>query len=75
LAGVMKDVGEPDAPMLIRVGNVPERRLSAGVGEWVLDGLRIALEYSPVIDYGTDPTTGATGNSADGVFRQVTYEW
>jgi hypothetical protein len=75
LAGVFKNVGDPLAPTLIRVGDVPERRLSAGVGEWVLDGLRVAFEYSHVIDYGADPATGATGNSADGVFMQVTYEW
>jgi hypothetical protein len=75
LAGVMKDIGDPMTPVLIRVGNVPERRFSAGIGEWVMDGLRIALEYSHVIDYGVDPTTRATGNSADGVFMQVTYEW
>ena len=55
-----------------RTGNVPERRLSAGVGEWVLDGLRVAFEYSHAWDY--DVGLG-TGNSADGVFMQVTYEW
>jgi hypothetical protein len=71
LAGVQKAIGDP--PTLVRVGNVPERRFSAGVGEWVLDGLRVAFEYSHAIDYGTDE--GGTGNSANGVFMQVTYEW
>jgi hypothetical protein len=71
LAGVQKTIGDP--PTLIRVGNVPERRLSAGVGEWVLDGLRVAFEYSHAVDYGIDQ--GGTGNTADGVFMQVTYEW
>lgn len=76
LAGVQRNIAAAgDPPDLIRVGNVPERRFSAGVGEWVLDGLRVAFEYSHAIDYGFDPSTGATGNSADGVFMQVTYEW
>ncbi len=60
-------------PVFVRVGSVPERRLSAGVGEWVLDGLRVAFEYSLAVDYGVDQ--GGTGNSANGVFMQVTYEW
>ena len=73
LAGVEKNIGDLANPVLVRVGNVPEKRLTAGVGEWVLDGLRVAFEYSHAIDYGTDE--GGTGNSADGVFMQVTYEW
>lgn len=68
LAGVTRVVGA-DA---FRVGNVPERRLSVGMGEWVLDGLRVAFEYSHAWDY--DVGVG-TGNSADGVFMQLTYEW
>jgi len=71
LAGVEKAIGDP--PTLVTVGDVPEKRLNAGVGEWVLPGLRVAFEYSHVIDYGVDE--GGTGNSADGVFMQVTYEW
>jgi hypothetical protein len=43
-----------------------------GVGEWVLDGLRVAFEYSHIIDYSEGL---GTGNDADGVFMQVTYEW
>ena len=34
-----------------RVGFVPEKRFLVGVGEWVLDGVRIAVEYSHVVDY------------------------
>jgi hypothetical protein len=71
LAGVTRVLaGDPLNPF--RVGNVPERRLSVGMGEWVLDGLRVALEYSHVWDYDTGL---GTGNEADGVFMQVTYEW
>jgi hypothetical protein len=73
LAGVTKAVGDPLAPTLLRVGNAPEKRLSVGVGEWVLPGLRVAVEYSHNIDY--DVAAGGTGNSADGVFFQTTYEW
>ena len=57
LAGVMKDVAR--GADVVRVGNVPEKRLSAGVGEWVMDGLRVAFEYSHVVDYGDRSTTAA----------------
>jgi hypothetical protein len=73
LAGVTKAIGDPLAPTLLRVGNAPERRLSVGMGEWVLPGLRIAVEYSHNVDY--DVADGGTGNSANGVFTQITYEW
>jgi hypothetical protein len=33
----------------------------------------VALEYSYVIDY--DEAEGGTGNDANGVFWQLTYEW
>lgn len=72
LAGVTKIV-DPLNPVPLRVGFVPERRFSIGVGEWVLDGLRVAIEYSHVIDY--DEDEGGTGNSANGYFMQMTYEF
>jgi hypothetical protein len=74
LAGVSR-IFDPLAPIPVvtRVGFVPEKRLSVGIGEWVLDGLRVALEYSYVIDY--DEAEGGTGNDANGVFWQLTYEW
>jgi hypothetical protein len=56
-----------------RVGFVPERRLSVGLGEWVLPGLRVAFEYSYALDY--DEEDGGTGESAHGFFNQITYEW
>jgi hypothetical protein len=73
LAGVTDFVGDPLAPTALRVGFVPERRFSVGVGEWVLDGLRVAVEYSHIVDY--DEDEGGTGNSANGFFWQMTYEW
>jgi hypothetical protein len=72
LFGVTRIV-DPSAPTPERVGFVPERRLSVGVGEWVVEGCRVAIEYSHAIDYGT--SVGGTGNSADAVLMQWTYEW
>jgi len=72
LAGVTRIV-DPLAPVPTRVGFVPERRFSIGVGEWIFDGMRVAIEYSHAWDYDVDE--GGTGNQADGVFMQWTYEW
>ena len=72
LAGVTRIV-DPLNPVALRVGNVPEQRFSIGIGEWVLDGLRIAIEYSHVIDY--DEQEGGTGNSANAYLMQMTYEF
>lgn len=71
LAGVTRLIGDPLMPT--RVGFVPEKRLSVGVGEWVLESLRVAVEYSHAWDYSI--LEGGTGNSADGIFGQLTYEW
>ncbi len=69
LAGVTRSIfGEP-----IRVGFAPKRRFLVSVGEWVLDGVRFSLEYSHNVDY--SKSEGGTGNSANGVFSQLTYEW
>lgn len=72
LAGVTR-IFDPLLPVPTRVGFVPERRFSIGVGEWILDGMRIAFEYSHAIDYSVDE--GGTGNAANGFFMQWTYEW
>lgn len=56
-----------------RVGFVPEKRFVVGVGEWVTDGLRVAVEYAWVQDYPT--SVGGTGRQADGFFTMFTYEW
>lgn len=69
LAGVTRlIVDEPT-----RVGSVPRRRFLVSVGEWVLDGVRFAVEYSHVWDYSR--SEGGTGNSANGVFTILTYDW
>jgi hypothetical protein len=72
LAGVTR-ILDPALPVPTRVGFVPERRFSIGVGEWILDSMRIAIEYSHAIDY--SEADGGTGNSANGFFMQWTYEW
>jgi hypothetical protein len=72
LFGVTRIV-DPLNPAPDRVGTVPERRFSIGIGEWVLDGCRVAFEYSHAIDYGKNE--GGTGNSADAVLMQWTYEF
>jgi hypothetical protein len=56
-----------------RVGFVPQSRLTLTAGEWVLEGTRIALEYSHNWDYSIGK--GGTGRQADGVFVQLTYAW
>lgn len=69
LAGVTQSInGEAE-----RVGFVPKRRFLVSAGEWVLDGVRIAVEYSHVVDYAKDK--GGTGNSANGVFTVLTLVW
>jgi hypothetical protein len=73
LAGVTRLIGDPLAPVAQRVGFVPEQRFSVGVGEWVFETLRVAIEYAHIIDY--DESDGGTGNSANGFFAQMTYEW
>ena len=76
LAGVTRVVVDPRDPSTLtptRVGFVPERRLSVGLGEWIWPSLRLALEYSYEWDYSR--TEGGSGRSADGFFGQLTYEW
>ena len=57
----------------VRVGFAPEKRLLVGLGEWVLDGLRVAFEYSYNVDY--PMSAGGTGRSADAYTGMLTYEW
>lgn len=56
-----------------RVGFVPQSRLSFTAGEWVLEGTRVAIEYSHNWDY--SKAKGGTGRQADGIFIQLTYAW
>lgn len=64
----------PNPEETLRTGFVPNKRFVVGVGEWVLDGLRVAFEYSRVVDYPEGEGLG-TGNSADAILGVVTYEW
>jgi hypothetical protein len=49
-----------------RIGFVPQNRLFLTAGEWVMDGLKIAVEYSANWDYSTN--VGGTGKLAHGAF-------
>ncbi len=54
-----------------RVGFVPKSRLLLTAGEWVLDTVRVAIEYADNRDY--SQSEGGTGNSAPGFFVSLTY--
>ena len=69
LAGVTRVIDSE----ALRVGFVPKKRFLIGLGEWVADGVRFAVEYSHIVDYSKNE--GGTGHSADGIFWQLTYEW
>lgn len=58
---------------LTRIGAIPKSRFLVSFGEWILDGVRVAIEYSYSVDY--KKKEGGTGHHADGVFSQITYEW
>lgn len=66
LAGVADDDGG-------RVGDVPRQRLTLNASEWVLDNLKIALEYSHNWDYSV--SAGGTGKSGDTVSGTLTFVW
>jgi hypothetical protein len=52
-----------------RIGFVPQHRLFLTAGEWVMDGLKIAVEYSANWDYSTN--VGGTGRVAHGGFGLI----
>ena len=56
-----------------RVGFLPKRRMSATVGEWVLDGVKLVFEYSHFRDYSV--AEGGTGAVGRGFFTTLTYTW
>jgi hypothetical protein len=49
-----------------RIGFVPQHRLFLTGGEWVMDGLKVAVEYSANWDYPV--SSGGTGKLAHGAF-------
>jgi len=69
LAGVTQLVnGDPT-----RVGFAPQRRFLVTLGEWVLEGVLLRIEYAHIEDYSRSER--GTGRSADGVFTTITYVW
>ena len=56
-----------------RVGGLPRQRLFLTAGEWVQEGLRLALEYSREWDYPV--TEGGTGRTVNGWVTTLTYAW
>jgi hypothetical protein len=52
-----------------RVGFVPRSRLFLTAGEWVMDGLKVTVEYSANWDYPLH--SGGTGELAHGAFASV----
>jgi len=52
-----------------RIGFVPQNRLLVTAGEWPMDGLRVAVEYSANWDYPV--SLGGTGQLAHGIMGQV----
>ncbi len=56
-----------------RVGALPRQRLFVTAGEWVQEGLRLALEYSREWDYPVNE--GGSGRTAQGWTTSLTYAW
>ena len=52
-----------------RIGFVPQHRLFLTGGEWVMDGLKVAVEYSANWDYPV--SAGGTGRLAHGAFGLI----
>lgn len=56
-----------------RAGALPRQRLFLTAGEWVQEGLRLALEYSREWDYPV--SEGGSGRTAHGWVSTLTYAW
>ena len=69
LAGVTRVLNNQPS----RVGNLPRSRWTLTAGEWVLEGLKVQLEYSRLTDYTTEQ--GGTGASASAIQMTLTYAW
>jgi hypothetical protein len=57
----------------ITIGNAPKRRFLVSVGEWVMDNVKVAVEYSHNVDYPKEE--GGTGHDANGFFLAITAVW
>jgi hypothetical protein len=69
LAGAIQCVGTECS----RVGFLPRSRWTVTAGEWVLEGLKVQLEYSRSKDYAI--SQGGTGASGNGIQMTLTYAW
>ena len=69
LAGVTQLLGGVPT----RAGFAPRSRLLLTVGEWVVDGVRVVVEYSRESDYAV--SAGGTGKSATSLTTKLTYAW
>ena len=69
LAGATQIVGTVSN----RVGFLPRSRWTLTAGEWVLDGLKVQLEYSRITDYSI--SQGGTGATGSAVQMTMTYSW
>lgn len=67
--GVQRLIGDE----LTRVGYLPKRRLQIGAGEWFMEGVKLAVEFSRDWDY--PQSRGGTGRAVNGVFTSLTYVW
>jgi len=56
-----------------RVGFLPRSRWTLTAGEWVMEGLKVALEYSRIKDYPV--SQGGTGKTGNGLQMMMTYSW
>jgi hypothetical protein len=51
----------------------PKRRMLASIGRWFFENLLLSVEYARDGDY--DESEGGSGESANAVTAQLTYEW
>jgi len=56
-----------------RFGFVPRRRLLLTAGEWVMENVRVVVEYSRNWDYAL--ADGGSGQVANGLFVSLSYAW
>ena len=56
-----------------RVGSLPRSRWTLTAGEWVLEGLKVQLEYSRNTDYPI--SLGGSGATGSGIQMTLTYSW
>jgi DNA-binding transcriptional MerR regulator len=73
LAGATHVIGLATGDVPTRVGFVPEKRLIVTAAEWVLEGVRLGLEYTHNWDYPT--AKGGTGRQAEGIALSFMLTW